>query len=105
MKSVLEKSANILYFYSDQCEPCKALRPKIKEMIAENFPKANLFFIDSEVNMDIAIHFNVFSSPTLICFFDGKEFIRRSKYVSVSELQKEIERYYTLLFSSEENDS
>jgi thiol-disulfide isomerase/thioredoxin len=92
-----DKVAVILYFYNDNCAPCKSLRPKIIELVEENFPKIELIFINS-IDRNITAKYNVFDMPTLLIYFDNKEYIRKSKYVSTFELQEEIERYYKLLF-------
>lgn len=99
LKTIIsENSAVITYFYNDSCAPCKALRPKIMEMVSSRFSKLDLVFIDSEKNPTIASNYNVFASPTIIVFFDSRETIRVSKYVSISDLESKIGRYYSILF-------
>jgi len=93
-----EEPAVLVYFKNNQCAPCIALRPKVQELIKADFPKLRLEIVDSMENPELAGQFNVFANPTLIVFFAGKESIRKSKYVSISELTGEIERLYTLMF-------
>jgi hypothetical protein len=47
---------------------------------------------------ELAGEFHVFANPTLLVFFEGKEYIRKSKYVSIPELQSEIGRLYGMIF-------
>ena len=57
-----------------------------------------MIVVDSFESPLLAGQYNVFSNPTILVFFDGKEFIRKSKYIAVSELQSEIDRYYQMVF-------
>lgn len=89
----------LLYFYNDDCPPCISLRPKVETLINERFQKMKLLWVNSKSSPEIPAHFNVFANPTILVFFDQKEFKRFSKYVSVNELEEAIKRYYLLAFS------
>jgi thioredoxin-like negative regulator of GroEL len=95
---IQREDALIIYFYNDNCAPCISLRPKVKKMVKEEFPKMKIFFINSEKHPEMTAQHSVFANPTLLVFFDGKEFIRKSKYVSIPELSQSIERIYNLMF-------
>ena len=94
---ISEKPAVLAYFYNDNCAPCKSLRPKVIEMKEEHFPELELHFINS-ANTEIPSAFGVYDYPTLLTFFDKKEYIRESKYVSTAQLGEKIERYYKMIF-------
>ncbi len=97
--AITNDEALISYFYSDNCAPCLSLRPKVKEMIARAYPKMKLYFINSEKYPGITSEFGIFSNPTLLIFFDRKEYLRKSKYVSIPELEQGIDRLYDMMFS------
>ena len=90
--------AVMLYFYNDNCAPCRSLRPKVVELICESYPKLRIFFVNSEKYPEIAANYHSFSNPTLILFFEGKEHRRMSKYVAMPQLSEEIRRPYFMLF-------
>ncbi|NOU47231.1 MAG: thioredoxin family protein [Bacteroidales bacterium] len=92
--------AVLLYFYSDQCAPCISLRPKVEELIVNDFPEMKLQMIDSQKFQKETANFGVFTFPTLIVFFEGKEFRRYSKYVSLMQLSDDISRPYSMLFEA-----
>ncbi|MBN2237717.1 MAG: thioredoxin family protein [Bacteroidales bacterium] len=96
--AVANDAGLIAYFYSDNCAPCISLRPKVKELLASEFPLMNLYFINSEKFPAISAEFGVFSNPTLLVYFDRKEYFRKSKYISIPELSQGIERLYTMMF-------
>lgn len=90
--------AVMLYLYNDNCAPCISLRPKVVELVCDSFPRLNLFFINSAVKPEIAAHFSSFSNPTLITYFEGKEYKRMSKYIGIPQLSEEIRKPYFLVF-------
>ena len=99
LKSVLDKESGVLvYFYNDDCQPCISLRPKVDDLIHQSFPKMKLIWINSKTYPELPASYQVFAHPTILVFFDGKEFKRFSKYVSVVELKESISRYYQLIF-------
>ncbi|HKM19443.1 MAG TPA: thioredoxin family protein, partial [Aliarcobacter sp.] len=74
------------------------LRPKIEMNISLNFPKMKQYYINSNQNLNIASHFNIFSSPTVLVFFEGKEFKRYGRNISLDIFNNEIKRLYEMVF-------
>jgi thioredoxin-like negative regulator of GroEL len=97
-KLITEKVAVLLYFYNDNCAPCKVLRPKVQEMAVTDFPEIEFRLINAEQFPATSAQFGVFASPTILAFFEGKEYIRESKNISISELHDKIERIYNMIF-------
>jgi len=97
---VKEGMATMLYFYNDHCAPCLSLRPKVIQLVEEKFPKINLAFVNAEKYPELPARYQVFSNPTLILFFDGREYRRESKYISIPQLAAEIERPYRMIFEN-----
>ncbi|MBW7847291.1 MAG: thioredoxin family protein [Bacteroidales bacterium] len=100
-QKIAGNSAILLYFFNDHCAPCLSLRPKVQDLIENDFSKIDLLFVNSEKYPGLTAHYSVFSNPTLIMFFEGKEFQRWSKFVSVSQIASAIEKPYSLLFDNE----
>ena len=95
---ITKEPAVLVYFKNDHCGPCLALRPKVQELIESEFPRLKFIVVDSVQQPELNGEFQVFANPTLLVFFDGKEYIRKSKYVSIPELAAEIERLYRMMF-------
>lgn len=90
--------AALIYFYNDSCAPCVALRPKVEQMVNQEFPRMAHSYVNAAQYPALAASNGVFASPTILVFFDGKETFRVSKYISIDELAGRIERYYNLMF-------
>ena len=87
------------YFSTDACNVCKVLKPKVAELVQKKFPRIKLAYIKSDKYPEIAGQHQVFAAPTIIIFFDGREYLRRSRNIGIDELQREINRPYSMMFS------
>lgn len=88
----------LLYFSSDSCSVCKVLKPKVAELLHMKFPLMQSLYVDTEKSPVIAGQFRVFTIPTILVFFEGKEQLRYSRNISMHQLEAAIERPYQLVF-------
>lgn len=98
-QTIKENLAVMLYFSAPTCNVCHALKPKLLEAIGENFKTFEILSIDVSSDAEIAAHFSVFAIPTVLVFLDGKEFLRKSRHMSVGEVINEIKRPYEIMMS------
>lgn len=89
--------AVMLYFSAPGCNVCHALKPKLTEAVMNEFPTFVIIGIDISETPEIASHFSVFTIPTVLVFFQGREFLRKSRHMSVGEVITAIERPYNLM--------
>jgi len=97
--SIKENLAVMVYFSAPTCNVCHALKPKLLEALDNNFKEFVVESVDISVEEDIAPHFGVFAIPTVLIFLDGKEFLRKSRHMSVDEVIREIKRPYDIMTS------
>lgn len=90
--------ALLAYFSTEACNVCKVLKPKVAELIQTEFPKIKLAYIKSDNLPKVAAQNQIFAAPTILIFIEGKEYIRKSRSIGISELQREIERLYSMMF-------
>lgn len=90
----------LVYFYNDNCPPCLVLRPKIESLMESSFPLMKLVFINAMLYPELPAEFEIFTSPSTIVFFEGKEVVRESKYVSIEAFQEKIARYYEIVYDN-----
>lgn len=98
-KVLAEQDAVLAYFSTEICSVCKVLKPKVSEMVAASFPLMKMVFVESDKLPELAAQNRVFTAPTIIVFFAGRETIRKSRAFGVDELKSEIQRPYWLLFN------
>lgn len=97
--AIEENKAALFYFSTPQCSVCKVLKPKIAELISEEYPEISLYYADIEKSPVLSGQYRIFTIPTILIYFDGKEFLRKSRNIGIHELSDEIYRPYNLLFS------
>ncbi len=96
---VIEKEDAILFYYShEQCNVCKVLKPKVAEMLTDEFPKAKMYYCDTKESPELAAQNSIFAVPTILIYFGGRESVRKSRNIGVNELREYIERPYNLIF-------
>ena len=97
-ESALKSTAVLAYFSTKTCSVCSVLKPKIAEHISTHFPKIKLISIKMEENPELAAQYQIFTAPTLLLFFEGNKYVRKSRAFGINELHEAIERPYNLLF-------
>ncbi len=94
-----KETALLAYFSTDVCNVCKVLKPKVEELIKTEFPQMKLAYVKSDQLPEAAAQNRVFAAPTILVFFEGREYIRKSRNIGISELKQEIERPYSMIFN------
>ena len=92
------ETAVLLYFNTTSCSVGESLEPKVKNLLTMNFPKIKFSTIDINFSPIIAAKYSAFVEPTILVFFEGKETIRRSRNISIRDLEDAINRPYKLIF-------
>jgi thioredoxin-like negative regulator of GroEL len=90
----------LLYFSSDSCSVCKVLRPKVAKLLHDQFPLMVSHYVDTEMSPVISGQFRVFTIPTIILFFEGKEHLRYSRNIGMHQLEESLSRPYDLVFEN-----
>ncbi|MES9903367.1 MAG: thioredoxin family protein [Sedimenticola sp.] len=98
-QQIQENPALLVWFTAPGCAVCHNLKPRVAEMMAAGFPAITLKEVNCEEAQEAAAQHRIFTVPSLLIFFDGAEFIRKSRNFSVQQLATELQRPYDLFFS------
>ena len=98
-KFISDNPGAVVYFSTLTCNVCKVLKPKLIELLELKFPLMTFAYVDCDKSKELAAQNNIFAVPTVLFFMDGKEIIRKSRNLSLTELEGEINRPYSLFFS------
>lgn len=98
---IVTEDALLVYFSHEHCNVCKVLKPKINELINGYYPKFRILFCDTLAQPEIAAQYTVFTVPTIVIWFQGKETFRFSRNIGLQEFENTIKRTYYLLFDQE----
>ena len=97
-KQIKSNEALLIYFSSETCVVCKVLKPKIKDAFDTYYPKIKQLEIKIEENIELTRQLNIFSMPTILVYFDGQEFQRKERNISVQGLIEDIKKPYNMFF-------
>jgi len=92
------EKALLIYFSSDTCSVCKVLKPKVSELLQDQFPRMKLRYVNTELSPLISGQFRVFTIPTILIYFEGKEQFRFSRNIHLQQLEESLSRPYSLVF-------
>jgi thioredoxin-like negative regulator of GroEL len=93
-----KEPALLAYFSTETCNVCKVLKPKVAELIQTAFPEIKMVYIQTDKLPEVAAQNQVFIVPTLLVYFGGREYIRKSRNIGIGELEREIARPYSMIF-------
>ena len=89
--------APLVYFSTPDCNVCKVLKPKVMELLADDFTDFAFGYVNCDANKITAAQNSVFTVPTLIVFIEGKEVLRKSRNIGLAELDEELSRIRSFL--------
>jgi|688.fasta_scaffold737712_2 thioredoxin 1 len=76
----------ILYFTADWCQPCKKVKPIVKELNRDYVP--GIFqMVDVDIENEMAKNFEIKSVPTFVLLKEGKEINRTTGVKTREELE------------------
>ena len=99
LEEFINNKAALIYYSSPQCNVCKILKPKLTKLFTSNFPLIKLGYVNIEKLPEASAQNGIFSKPTIVVYFDNKEFLKKSRNINLSVFQSEIERTYSLYFN------
>ena len=111
MKNILNKLSNekdiinlindnkmaVIYFTGMDCGACEAIKYKVKSIL-KNLPEIKRGEVNGEKNLELAVKYDVFSLPVFLLFVEGKETLRVGRNVDLLEIERNIKRYYEMIF-------
>lgn len=99
-KYISKNLGAVSYFSTPDCNICKVLKPKLIGLLLDNYPKMKFAYINIEDSKELAAYNQVFTVPTILFHFEGREFIRKSRNINLGILSDELDRPYSFMFDS-----
>ena len=86
---ILQGTPLMLYFSGDACNVCHSVLPKLKDAISNH--TIPLGVIRSEDHQEICGQHLVFTVPTILVFYEGKEVLRESRFIDFQRIARMVE--------------
>ncbi|ATW27300.1 thioredoxin TrxA [Candidatus Formimonas warabiya] len=77
-------------FWSQKCEPCKALMPSVHELAEKNEGKAKFCSLDTTNNKRLAISQKVLGLPTIAFYQNGEKIAELCKDFSIEDVEAKL---------------
>lgn len=95
---LIDTSDLLLCFFTGRCFwGSDDLLGKVENMLS-NYPNVKSIKIDIDESPFLCAELSVFIAPTILIFAQGKETLRESRFIVLNELDKNLDRYYNLIF-------
>ena len=76
----------VLYFSSASCHVCHSVLPQLIRLI-EGFP-VSFVKVKADEQPEICGQLLVFTVPTILVFYEGKEVLRESRFIDFNHIEK-----------------
>lgn len=81
-----KKDPIILYFSAQNCGVCHAVFPKLMNLV-DDYP-ITVAKINVEEQMEIAGQSLVFTVPTILIMYEGREILKESRFVDFANIER-----------------
>jgi thioredoxin 1 len=86
-----------VYYSGPDCNVCKVLKPRLLDMLQQDFPRLLLGEVDCSTEKGLAAGQGVFAIPTLIIYSEGREAFRFSRSFSPAQVAGALHRPYGIM--------
>lgn len=94
-----KEGAVLLLFGGQDCGVCRALKPRLEAMLAQEFPALEGCYLDCQGGGSaLCAQEGIFSLPVVQVWFDGRKFAEFGRVFSLDQLREAIARPYRLAF-------
>lgn len=88
--------AVFILFGGARCQVCQALRPRLEDLLAREFPALRGVYVDCERTPALCGQYGVFSLPVVQVYIEGMKVAEAARAFSVRELREQLARPYAL---------
>ena len=92
------KKFSFIYLSQEECSVCSVTKPIFEEH-ASKYENATFTHIDLNTNEDAKGYFSVFTIPAILVYSEGKEILREARFFNFKEIEKNLDRYYKMIFN------
>ncbi len=86
----------VIYITTPDCNVCEVIRPQI-EAVLEKYPGISALYVNSLQFPEVAAQNMVFTVPTLLVFYRGRELFKQSRAIQVSQFKQAMEQLKSMM--------
>lgn len=101
LDGLVQESPGVVVLFTDSsCRVADAVEPKLEALLRERFPSMRFDVVSRADAPELVAQLGIFTFPTAVVWFDGKETARFGRVFSLDEVAATLERPYSLLFGN-----
>lgn len=82
----------MVYFSQPTCSVCHGLKPQVEKKLAE-FTDDMLFLDVNTLEVpEVTGEYQVMTVPVMLLFIDGKEYMRKARFIRMDELYQDVKK-------------
>lgn len=85
-----EEKLFLLYFSARECNVCHAVFPKLMSLVEDVYP-IKVAKVDVKELVEIAGQFLVFTVPTTLLIYEGREILRESRFIDFQKVERTLD--------------
>lgn len=89
-EKVNQEGITLVYFGQPTCSVCHSLKPQIKEKFASLSDDIQFLDVDTTIVPEVSGEYQVMGVPIILLFVDGREYLRRARFIRVNELFEDV---------------
>ncbi|WLR51847.1 thioredoxin family protein [Bacillus tianshenii] len=93
---IQDNSLALIYITRPQCSVCEAMYPKVNELL-ERYSAIQAAKVNAAELTEISGKLSIFTVPVILLFTDGKEAVRKARFIPMEELEHDISKVYNLM--------
>lgn len=82
-----EKELALLFIKTENCGVCDVMLEKVSRLL-EQYQNVEKIVISLEEMRTISAQYLVFTAPTVLLFYEGKEILRESRFISLEKIER-----------------
>ena len=95
-RTIAENNFVVVFFHTPGCAVCKSLMPILEKMVAEQLSDVVFIAINTDTEPELAVSKSIYTSPVVLFFAGGKEYIREVRFIDTALLIRKIRRIIDL---------
>lgn len=99
--AIQDEEMVLLLFGTTDCSVCKQLVSSIPVLLSD-YPKISGYHINVQELAWVRGVFSIFTAPVILLYIRGKEYLRMGRFIRMSQLKEQLDRYYTMVFDDEQ---
>jgi len=89
---VNRKGLTLVYFGQPNCSVCHGLKPQVEKKLVEFKEDMQFLEVNTLEVPEVTGVYQVMTVPVILLFVDGKEYMRKARFVPIQELYHDVKK-------------